>query len=105
MEFRWILFLTSKWQYICTLFLILGPDLPYSLDGAEMVSSPDNQGVIILGGKHWKGTWNLYNGTYPNEFWELKSEDTQWRKLPISLKYPRECFLVLPLSNEHVLCH
>ena len=47
-----------------------------------MVSSPDDKGVIIFGGKHWNGTWNLYNGTYPNQFLELRYGDNhnQWRK-------------------------
>ena len=40
-----------------------------------MVSSPDDKGVIIFGGKHWNGTWNLYNGTHPNHFLELRYGD------------------------------
>ena len=51
-----------------------------------MVSNLDNQGVINFGGKHWSGTWNQYNGTYPNQFLELlRHADNQWWKLQKSL--------------------
>ena len=69
-----------------------------------MVSSPDDKGVIIFGGKHWNGTWNLSHGTYPNQFLELRYGDNQWRKLPKSLQYPRENFLALSLSSERSIC-
>ena len=82
-----------------------GPDLPYSLDGPYMVPSDDGHGVILIGGKHWNGTWDLHSGTYPNEILELRSDASEWKVLPKKLNFPREDFVALAIPSELTTCH
>ena len=61
-----------------------------------MVTSPDGQGVILL-------------GCYPNResLYELRKNNDgilAWTKLPQKLKYPRESTLAMLIPDEMVLC-
>ena len=69
-----------------------------------MVSSPDDKGLIMFGGTHWIGTWNLYNGTYPTQFLELRYGDNQWRKLPKSLQSQGKFFSFIFIKRSFNLC-
>ena len=92
-------------QTLAVSIYFAGPDLPYSLDGPYMVPSDDGHGVILIGGKHWNGTWDLHSGTYPNEILELRSDANKWKVLPKKLNFPREDFIALAIPSELTTCH
>ena len=72
---------------------ILGPTLPLKIYGSAMVPSPDESGVILLGGD--KG-----RRSYSNEIYYLDFANKNWIRLDQTLKLPKEQFVALPISNE-----
>ena len=73
-----------------------GPDLIEPCWYSSMVTSPDGQGVILL-------------GCYPNResLYELRKNNDgilAWTKLPQKLKYPRESTLAMLIPDEMASC-
>ena len=70
--------------------LLLGPTLPFSSTGYTMVTSPDGQGVMVIGG---------YNEDEDDHssIYELRGNPLRWTLLKQKLKYPRKWHVSIPI--------
>ena len=71
-----------------------GPDLPKAMGHFQMISSPDQQSVLVIGG---------YDGTYRNEILELICNgihDCQWT-LKQSLVEARQDFVAISIPDSY----
>ena len=77
------------------IFLPLGPNLPQPCAQSSMVTSPDGQGVILLG-----------CDKNPESIYELREIDGvfSWRKMSQKLKHPRTLSVAMSIPNEFVTC-
>ena len=79
-----------------------GPKLPFQLDNATnaMVTSPNGQGVIIIGG------YNHSRMTYSDVFLELKvvGNELKWVQMKSTLKNSRYRHLAIPVPNDFFDC-
>ena len=66
--------------------MFAGPQLPYTLYGSAMATSPDGGGVILFGGEGGSGDTIL----------ELRYGSNQWIELPQKLNQPRSYHVVIP---------
>ena len=77
----------------------VGPKLPISCSGPSMVTSPDGQGVILL-------------GCYPPSeqsslMFQLRKNNNgilSWNEMPQKLKYPRTFSVAMLLPDYLVQC-
>lgn len=78
--------------------LSTGPELPYELYGSAMATTPDGNGVILVGG--------LINSGASDSIFELKADGQGWVGAWTwvwALKYARRQHIVIPvLMNEHI---
>ena len=77
--------------------LIPGPNLPYSVSKSQMVTSPDGNGIILLGGvRHGKKILELRRDT---NGWA-----SSWTTMKQKLKYSRNLHVAIPVPNELTTC-
>ena len=80
-----------------SVFQFLGPDLPFRLHGSSMVTSPTDEGVVIIGG---------YNHDLCKESYHLieimgnSVETLEWNLLEQRLKYARSAHLAFAIPYE-----
>ena len=78
--------------------LSTGPELPYDINESTMVTSPDGNGVIIVGGR----------GPTPDNILELKADGHgwvgSWTTLTTKLQYGRKLHVVIPILMEKNIC-
>ena len=76
---------------------IKGPSLLEPCSGSSMVSSPNGQGVIVLGCReHSQSLYQLYK--------DERSGMLSWRKMIQKLKYPRSDTVAMLVPDEIVTC-
>ena len=78
-----------------------GPELPYGIRYSAMASSPDGNGVILVGGQK-SGT------SYLDSIFELKSDGNgwvgAWATLSTTLQYARFHPVVIPVLMKKDIC-
>ena len=67
-----------------------GPSLPYKLYNSAMVTSPDDGGVILFGGR-------TYGRGDKDTLLELRHDSDKWIPLPQKLDQPRYAHVVIPI--------
>ena len=77
--------------------LSTGPELPYGLYASAMATSPDGNGVILVG-----GTSNS------DSILELKADGQgwvrEWTTLSTKLQYARNSHIVIPVLMDKEIC-
>ena len=68
-----------------------GPELPFKLINSAMISSPDNKGVILIGGGN-------YNSPHRDEILELREGTNLWIIIG-KLKIPRSAHVAIPIPK------
>ena len=80
--------------------LFTGPELPYGLYGSTMSTSPDGNGVILVGGYTSSG--------YSDSILELKADGQgwvgAWTTLSTKLQYGRQQHIIIPVLMEKDIC-
>ena len=81
--------------------LSTGPELPYGLDGSAMATTPDGNGVILVGGKS-------SSTSFLDSILELKADGQgwvgTWTTLTTKLQYARREHIVIPVLMEKDIC-
>ena len=81
--------------------LSAGPELPYGIGFSAIVTSPDGNGVILVGGKS-------SSTDYLDSILELKSDGQgwvgAWTTLSTKLQYARSFHIVIPVLMNKVVC-
>ena len=76
--------------------LSTGPELPYELYGSAMATSPDGNGVILVGGLN------------SDSILELKADGQgwvgAWTTLSTKLQYGRQQHIIIPVLMEKDIC-
>ena len=78
---------------------ILGPDMPQACTAGSMITSPDGQGVILLG---------CYDGNYSNVIYELSGSldgNLEWKVLPQKLNHARDLTVAMLIPDELTDCN
>ena len=78
-------------------YVISGPELPFALCWSRMVTSPNGQGVIVMGG------YKDDERQVSDSIIELSGktiDSLKWRVLKLTLQFPRQSFVVLPISKD-----
>ena len=90
---------------------ILGPNLPYQVRLSQMVTSPDGNGIILIGGQYIKlrrdinfhESWNI-----SAKILELRRHSngwaSSWTTMKQKLKYARHYHVAIPIPNEFTTC-
>ena len=80
-----------------TKHLFTGPELPYGIWRSAMATSPDGNGVILVGG---------YNNL--DSILELKADGQgwvgAWTTLSTKLQYPRYGHIIFPVLMDKNIC-
>ena len=77
-------------------FLHIGPKMPFKLSGSTIVTSPNGQGVMLIGGIGRNVTDNKGNDV--DTVIELTAKPfMKWKILEQKLKYPRSYHVILPI--------
>ena len=78
--------------------LSTGPELPYGLYGSAMSTSPDGNGVILVGGY----------SSYRDSILELKADGQgwvgAWTTLSTKLQYARGYHIIIPVLMNKNIC-
>ena len=81
--------------------LSTGPELPYGLYASAMSTSPDGNGVIVVGGS------NSESG-YLDSILELKADGQgwvgAWTTLSTKLQYARAYHIIIPVLMNKDIC-
>ena len=81
--------------------LSTGPELPNAISGSAMATSPDGNGVILVGGQ--SSTSN-----YLDSILELKADGQgwvgAWTTLSTKLQYARKWHIIIPVLMEKDIC-
>ena len=81
--------------------LSTGPELPYGLISSAMATSPDGNGVILVGGED-----SSYNTL--DSILELKADGQgwvgSWTTLTTKLQYARRYHIVIPVLMNKEIC-
>ena len=75
-----------------------GPKLPYNVSKAAMITNPEGNGLILVGG------WNANIGKPSNIILELKNNESTWEKLKATLHFGRQYPLIIPISKKQSKC-
>ena len=82
--------------------LSAGPELPYRLRNSAMATSPDGNGVILVGGFLSSFPW------YSDSILELKADGQgwvgAWTTLSTKLQYARSGHIVIPVLMNKNIC-
>ena len=77
-----------------------GPELPYGITKSAMATSPDGNGVILVGGGSESGSLN--------SILELKADGQGWvglwTTLATKLQYARHSHIVIPVLMDKEIC-
>ena len=80
--------------------LSTGPELPYGIRYSAMASSPDGNGLILVGGQK--------SGTTLDSILELKADGQgwvgAWTTLSTTLQYARRHHIVIPVLMKKDSC-
>ena len=68
-----------------------GPELPFKLVNSATISSPDNKGVILMGGGN-------FGGAYRDDILELRVGANSWNIIG-KLKIPRSGHVAFPIPK------
>ena len=84
-----------------TKHLSTGPELPNAISGSAMATSPDGNGVILVGG--------ISSSTnYLDSILELKADGQgwvgAWTTLSTKLQYGRYYHIIIPVLMEKEIC-
>ena len=103
-------YFTFKWPdpYISqkSFQYLSGPDLPYNVENSQMVTSPDGDGIILLGGDvpRQEG-WGSESSA---KLLQLKRDSngwaSSWTTMKQKLKYGRRQHVAIPIPNELTTC-
>ena len=85
--------------------------MPYVVRSSQMVTSPDGNGIILIGGLHIK----LRRDVNFHESWNISAKilelrrDTNgwassWTTMKQKLKYARHLHVAIPIPNEFTTC-
>ena len=78
------------------IFLHIGPKIPFKLSVSTIVTSPNGQGVMLIGGYGNNVTDKYYNET--DTVIELTAKPfMKWKILEQKLKYPRDGHVTIPI--------
>lgn len=73
--------------------------MPHKLSGSSMITSPDDKGVVIVGG--WEADTQKSSG----DLFELRDISQQhWQKLNQTLKKKRTYPVAIPIPEEITNC-
>ena len=82
--------------------LSTGPELPYGLQKSAMATSPDGNGVILVGGRISSSPW------WSDSILELKADGQgwvgAWTTLSTKLQYGRQEHIIIPVLMEKDIC-
>ena len=82
--------------------LSTGPELPYGLSSSAMATTPDGNGVILVGGYSSSSSGNL------DSILELKADGQgwvgAWTTLSTKLQYPRYGHIIIPILMDKNIC-
>ena len=76
--------------------MLLGPKLPFKMYDSAMVTSPDGQGVLLVGG------YNDDTNEVTNLILELNGETMEWNFLKQTLKWPRKGHVAFQIPDSLV---
>ena len=85
--------------------------MPYVVRSSQMVTSPDGNGIILIGGQHIKlrrdkSGWESWNITA--KILELRRHSngwaSSWTTMKQKLKYARNQHVAIPIPNEFTMC-
>lgn len=82
--------------------MFVGPKLPYKIRTASMVTSPDGEGVVLIGG------FNVNANQYSQGLIELRGssiETLEWKFLEQSLTFQRRNHVSFPIPDEMTNCN
>ena len=85
--------------------------MPYSVSKSQMVTSPDGNGIILIGGQHIK----LRRDVNFHESWNISAKilelrrhsngwASSWTTMKQKLKYARHYHVAIPIPNEFTTC-
>ena len=78
--------------------LSTGPELPYGLFGSAMATTPDGNGVLLVGGA----------GSNKDSILELKADGQgwvgAWTTLSTKLQYARQDHIIIPVLMNKNIC-
>ena len=84
--------------------LSTGPELPYDIGYSAMATSPDGNGVILVGGSKYSS--GVYSDS--DSILELKADGQgwvgAWTTLTTKLQYARQNHIVIPLLMNKDIC-
>ena len=84
--------------------LSIGPELPYALRDSAMSTSPDGNGVILVGGSKYSS--GVYSDS--DSILELKADGQgwvgTWTTLSTKLQYAREDHIMIPVLMRKDIC-
>ena len=85
--------------------LSTGPELPYEIGYSAMATSPDGNGVILVGGQ----SWTLSSGWITlDSILELKADGQgwvgAWTTLSTKLQYARGNHIIIPVLMNKNIC-
>ena len=82
--------------------LSTGPELPYGLDRSAMATTPDGNGVILVGGTISSSPYTL------DSILELKADGQgwvgAWTTLSTKLQYARRYHVIIPVLMNKNIC-
>ena len=82
--------------------LSTGPELPYRLSRSAMATSPDGNGVILVGGRISSYPY------YSDSILELKADGQgwvgAWTTLSTKLQYARRQHIIIPVLMNKNIC-
>jgi hypothetical protein len=80
-------------------YLIAGPKLPKKLYGASLLTSPDGQGVILIGG------WSATDG-YQSSIYKLIYDQLEWKwsEMEQQLQIARRYFVAMLIPDTLTNC-
>ena len=82
--------------------LSTGPELPYGLYGSAMATTPDGNGVILVGGRMSPYPW------WSDSILELKADGQgwvgAWTTLSTKLQYGRQYHIIIPVLMNKNIC-
>ena len=74
------------------MIIVSGPELPFVVRDASMITSPTGRSVILIGGQRSKSNDDDWDEEYPNPMIELAEDSTgdlKWTVIDTKLQHPR----------------
>ena len=81
--------------------------MPYVVRSSQMVTSPDGNGIILIGGQYISYT-NPFDHNITANILELRRDTngwaSSWTTMKQKLKYARVLHVAIPIPNEFTTC-